>query len=165
MAKEIERKFLVKSEAWRIATTSETRFLQAYVVSMDDRSVRVRLRERESATLTIKIGQGTLTRDEFEYDIPIVDAEQMIACALGIVIEKTRFTVDHEGFVWEVDVFHGAHDGLVIAEVELQSEGDEPLLPDWVGAEVTGDWRYSNQMLATNDTTVESANGLSHKAG
>ncbi|MGV8936471.1 MAG: CYTH domain-containing protein [Allorhizobium sp.] len=165
MAKEIERKFLVKSEAWRSAATSQTRFLQAYVASLDDRSVRVRMRERDSATLTIKIGQGMLTRDEFEYDIPLDDAEQMIACAIGIVIEKTRYTVDHEGFVWEVDVFHGAHDGLVIAEVELESESDKPALPAWVGREVTGDRRYSNQMLATHDTPLESTDGLSHKAG
>ena len=160
MAKEIERKFLVKGEAWRSAATSQTRFLQAYVVSMEDRSVRVRMRERDSATLTIKIGLGVLTRDEFEYDIPLDDAEQMIANAIGIVIEKTRFTIDHEGFVWEVDVFHGAHHGLVIAEVELKSESDEPALPAWVGSEVTGDRRYSNQMLATSDTPLESADGL-----
>jgi len=163
MAKEIERKFLVTSDAWRQSVGSATPFRQAYVVSMEDRSLRVRTKGDQTATLTLKIGLGRLSRDEFEYEIPMSDAEEMIALAIGVVIEKTRYTVDHAGFVWEVDVFHGVHEGLVIAEVELQSESDAPALPAWIGREVTGDRRYSNQILATENATMDRADGLSHK--
>ncbi|MGO8657081.1 CYTH domain-containing protein, partial [Rhizobium ruizarguesonis] len=91
---------------------------QGYIASMDDRSVRVRVLDGKKARLTIKIGRSTITRDEFEYDIPIADAEELLQNAIGVVIEKTRYRVPHEGFVWEVDVFTGEHRGLVIAEVE-----------------------------------------------
>jgi CYTH domain-containing protein len=110
----------------------------------------------------MKIGRGTLTRDEFEYEIPVADAEELLENAIGIVIEKTRYRVPYEGFVWEVDVFAGAHRGLVIAEVEMQAETDNPPLPAWLGREVTGDFRYSNQALATE--FEHDRHGLSHTA-
>lgn len=149
MAKEIERKFLVANDDWRDLATSKTPMRQAYIVTMNDRSVRVRTRNDASAQVTIKIGQNSLVRDEFEYAIPIAEAEEMISLAVGNVIEKVRYTVEYNGFVWEVDAYEGAYLGLVIAEVELSDENDEPPLPDWVGREVTGDRRYSNQSLAT----------------
>ena len=149
MAKEIERKFLVANDDWRDLATSKTPMRQAYIVTMNDRSVRVRTRNDTSAQVTIKIGQNSLVRDEFEYTIPIAEAEEMISLAVGNVIEKVRYTVEHNGFVWEVDAYEGAYLGLVIAEVELSDENDQPPLPDWVGREVTGDRRYSNQSLAT----------------
>lgn len=149
MAKEIERKFLVANDDWRDLATSKTPMRQAYIVTMNDRSVRVRTRNDASAQVTIKIGQNSLVRDEFEYTIPIAEAEEMISLAVGNVIEKVRYTVEYNGFVWEVDAYEGAYLGLVIAEVELSDENDEPPLPDWVGREVTGDRRYSNQSLAT----------------
>lgn len=149
MAKEIERKFLVRTDGWRAKTVSKAILKQAYVASMDDRSVRVRVLDGESARLTMKIGRSSMTRDEFEYDIPVADAEELMESAIGIVIEKTRYRVPHEGFVWEVDVFGGPHRGLIIAEVEMKSESDAPPLPAWLGREVTGDFRYSNQALAT----------------
>ncbi len=149
MAKEIERKFLVRNDGWRSGAKTKSVFKQGYIASMDDRSVRVRVLDNEKARLTIKIGRSTMTRDEFEYDIPVADAEQLLGDAIGIVIEKTRYRVPHEGFVWEVDVFAGEHRGLVIAEVEMRSETDKPALPSWLGREVTGDFRYSNQALAT----------------
>ncbi len=162
MAKEIERKFLVRGEAWRSAVESKSVLKQGYVASMDDRSVRIRILDEKTARLTMKIGRSTLTRDEFEYEIPVSDAEELLENAIGIVIEKTRYRVPYEGFIWEVDVFGGAHRGLVIAEVEMQAETDNPPLPAWLGREVTGDFRYSNQALATE--FEHDRHGLSHTA-
>ncbi|NKN35427.1 CYTH domain-containing protein [Agrobacterium sp. a22-2] len=162
MAKEIERKFLVLNDDWRPLATSSTPMRQAYIASMDDRSVRVRTRNGTSAMLTIKIGQSQLVRDEFEYPIPLTDAEELMTMAIGRVIEKTRHTVENGGFIWEVDVFEGAYQGLVIAEVEMRSETDDPARPAWLGAEITGDRRYSNQSLAIETSPTEFKNGLSH---
>ncbi|MDM9620774.1 adenylate cyclase [Rhizobium sp. AC44/96] len=162
MAKEIERKFLVRNDSWRAGVQTQANLRQGYIASMDDRSVRVRLLNGEKARLTIKIGRSTMTREEFEYDIPVADAEQLLDDAIGIVIEKTRYRVPHEGFVWEVDVFSGQHRGLVIAEVEMKSESDRPSLPAWLGREVTGDFRYSNQALATE--FEHDRHALSHSA-
>lgn len=162
MAKEIERKFLVRSDGWKSAVTSETRMKQAYLAAEPDRSVRVRIRNDETAQLTIKFGSSVLVRDEFEYQVPLADAVEMMAFATGSVIEKTRHTVDHEGFTWEIDVFGGVYRGLVIAEVEMASELDDPALPDWLGREVTGDTRYSNQTLATQRPRPELVHAISH---
>lgn len=155
MAKEIERKFLVADESWREEVASRTRFRQGYIVSLEDRSVRVRIKGDDAATLTIKIGVGGLVRDEYEYDISVSDAEELLTSAPGFIIEKIRYTVEHEGFVWEVDVFDGIYRGLTVAEVELATETDQPALPKWLGPEVTGDRRYSNQYLATDDLSTE----------
>lgn len=149
MAKEIERKFLVRSDGWRAGTETKSVLRQGYIASMEDRSVRVRIIDRKNAKLTIKIGRSTMTRDEFEYDIPVSDAEELLDAAIGVVIEKTRYRIPYEGYTWEVDVFAGRHRGLVIAEVEMGAESDRPALPAWLGREVTGDFRYSNQALAT----------------
>ncbi|MBB4237792.1 CYTH domain-containing protein [Rhizobium esperanzae] len=162
MAKEIERKFLVRSDGWRSAVETKSVLRQGYIASMDDRSARVRILDDRKARLTIKIGRSAITRDEFEYDIPIADAKELLQNAIGIVIEKTRYRVPHEGFVWEVDVFAGEHRGLVIAEVEMTAETDNPPLPAWLGREVTGDARYSNQALATE--YGHDRHGLSHSA-
>lgn len=155
MAKEIERKYLVRNDDWRREATSKTPFRQAYIASMDDRSLRVRIKNGSDAVLTVKIGTSALVRDEYEYSIPLEDAEEMLGTALGIIIEKTRYTVDHEGFVWEIDVFEGSYKGLVVAEVEMNDEKDRPALPSWIGPEVTGDRRYSNQHLAMDDLSAE----------
>lgn len=162
MAKEIERKFLVRGDAWRSDVETKSVLKQGYIASMDDRSVRVRILDGKLARLTIKIGRSAITRDEFEYEIPVADAEELLQTAIGIIIEKTRHRVPHEGFVWEVDVFTGAYRGLVIAEVEMQAETDQPKLPSWIGREVTGDFRYSNQALATE--YGHDRHGLSHTA-
>jgi CYTH domain-containing protein len=161
MAKEIERKFLVRGDHWRDLVSEKLTLRQAYVASMDDRSVRVRLTNDTVATLTMKIGRA-MTRDEFEYEIPVADAEELLGNAIGLVIEKIRYKVPFKGFVWEVDVFRGAHRGLVIAEVEMEDESDDPELPDWVGREVTGEYRYSNQALATQ--FEQEYDELSHSA-
>ena len=147
MAKEIERKFLVRDDGWKDHVSETIKLRQAYIASMEDRSVRVRLADETIATLTVKIGRK-LSRDEFEYTIPLADAEQLMATAVGVPIIKTRHRVPYRGFVWEIDVFEGLYEGLRIAEVEMRREDDEPALPDWLGEEVTGQNRYSNQSLA-----------------
>jgi adenylate cyclase len=155
MAKEIERKFLVSSDGWRPDADAGSVFQQAYIVTMDDRSVRVRIADGITAQMTVKVGRSAVMRDEFEYEIPLADAQGMIDLAVGIVIEKTRYRVPFRGFVWEVDVYAGALEGLVIAEVEMASEDDSPDLPDWIGREVTGERRFSNQYLALDGRPPE----------
>lgn len=161
MAKEIERKFLVSGDGWKSEISSSMTFRQGYVVSTENRSVRIRIVNDEDATLTIKIGASSLVRDEYEYSVPIADAEELIGTAIGNVIQKTRHLVEHKAFTWEVDVFEGVYGGLVVAEVELNSVDDNPELPDWLGQEVTGDKRYSNQFLATENLLGELPDAVS----
>ena len=146
MALEIERKFLVENGGWR-AVEESRHIVQAYVALDGDVSLRVRITNGEKARLTVKVGQNSMTRDEFEYSIPLDDARKMVANSSRLV-RKTRHIVSYEGFVWEVDVYEGALAGLVIAEVEMQSEADDPALPFWIGREVTGDRAWSNATLA-----------------
>ena len=150
MAKEIERKFLVSRNDWRHAATSSLDIVQAYICVNDDRNLRVRILNNSRAKITIKIGHSAISRDEFEYEIPLADAQDLVNLRVGHRIEKTRFHVPHAGFVFEVDVFSGDLAGLVVAEVELASETDNPDLPAWLGPEVTGMQSYSNQSLALN---------------
>lgn len=164
MAKEIERKFLIRDEAWKVQAASSASLLQAYIAIGDNRNVRVRIKDGMSATLTIKLGHNTLVRDEFEYEIPVSDAEELVGAAIGTVIEKTRHEVPFQGKTFEIDVYHGFYAGLVVAEVELASEDDPVPQADWLGQEVTGDQRYSNMMLATNDLAAELIHGVSHQA-
>ena len=148
MAKEIERKFLVSSGNWRDDADAGMDLRQAYVVTMEDRSARVRILAGERAKLTIKIGKSAVVRDEFEYDLPLADGLELLTQAVGLVIEKTRYRVPVSDFLWEIDVYRGELSGLVVAEVEMASVDDHPALPAWIGREVTGDRRYSNQYLA-----------------
>lgn len=148
MAKEIERKFLVASDDWRQKARLGKSFRQAVVFAQGNRMLRIRAIDRKKARLTIKIGINGLSRHEFEYDVPIDDAEELLELANGSMITKTRYEVKHAGHVWEVDVYGGALDGLVVAEVELKNEKDVPDIPAWIGREVTGDPRFSNQALA-----------------
>ncbi|WP_313612092.1 CYTH domain-containing protein [Agrobacterium sp.] len=161
MAKEIERKFLVSGDGWKTKVSSSMTFRQGYVVSTENRSVRIRIVNDEDATLTIKIGASSLVRDEYEYSVPIADAEELIGTAIGNVIQKTRHLVEHKAFTWEVDVFEGVYGGLVVAEVELNSVDDNPEMPEWLGQEVTGDKRYSNQFLATENLLGELPDAVS----
>jgi adenylate cyclase len=148
MAKEIERKFLVSGQRWRTFADEGVAIRQAYIVAQEDRSLRVRIYGDGKARMTLKIGHAVLVRDEYEYDIDRDEAEDMLRHAIGNVIEKVRYKVPYEGHVWEIDVYGGAHKGLVIAEVELASINEEPELPNWVGREVTGESQYSNQSMA-----------------
>jgi CYTH domain-containing protein len=148
MAKEIERKFLVASETWRKKAGKGKKIRQAVILSEGDRFLRIRAIDGRRARLTLKIGISGLSRHEFEYDVPIDDAEELLDLANGGRISKTRYEVRHAGYTWEIDVYDGELEGLVVAEVEMKSEQDQPELPPWLGREVTGDSRYSNQALA-----------------
>lgn len=146
MAKEIERKFLVRLDRWR-PSADGVHFVQGYLSSVKERVVRVRV-EGTRARLTIKGLTSGMSRSEFEYPIPAADATLMLEglCERPL-IDKHRHIENVGGRRWEVDVFHGDNQGLVIAEVELQSEDDIVELPPWVGDEVTGDPRYFNSNL------------------
>ncbi|MBE0617966.1 MAG: CYTH domain-containing protein [Proteobacteria bacterium] len=146
MGIEIERKFLVRGEGWR--TGAETRVIRQGFLSTDpDRTVRVRV-AGDRGYLTVKGRAEGLVRAEFEYPIPVEDANAMLdRLCLRPLIEKTRHRVEHAGLVWEVDEFHGENQGLVLAEVELDDPGAEVRLPPWTGEEVSGDPRYYNANL------------------
>jgi len=150
MPKEIERKFLIASDDWRREAREGRRFQQAIVFSEGPRTLRVRISAGKHATLTIKVGidGSTMSRHEFEYQVPVADAEELLALANGNTISKTRYEVSHGDHVWEIDVYDGKLEGLVVAEVEMKSEDEKPLLPAWLGRELTGDKRFSNQALA-----------------
>ena len=150
MATEIERKFLVQGDAWRSGEAQ--RLSQGYLNRDPQRTVRIRL-AGERAFLTVKGATAGASRAEFEYAVPLADAEQMLALCDGPLVEKTRYTWVHAGMTWEVDEFHGANAGLVVAEIELQSEGQAFERPDWLGREVTDDVRYFNSHLAAHPYT------------
>lgn len=145
MGQEIERKFLVKGEAWR--TGPRTRIRQGYLSSGIGSVVRVRTKGGH-AYLTIKGNTTGITRAEFEYEIPVRDADEILdMLCLKPLIEKVRYEVRVGGFKWEVDEFLGENAGLVVAEIELEAENQEFPQPEWLGIEVSGDDRYQNASL------------------
>ena len=146
MGKEIERKFLVKGEAWK-ALAAGTVYRQGYLSTVKERTVRVRT-VGQKGFLTIKGVTTGVTRAEFEYEVPAADANAMLdgLCEKPLV-EKTRYKIPLDGYTWEVDEFHGDNDGLVVAEVELKSADEKPPLPEWVGEDVSSDPRYFNSNL------------------
>lgn len=150
MATEIERKFLVIDDAWRATAAPGVRMRQGYLSGGDRSSIRVRI-QGEHAFLNIKSATLGVRRQEYEYVIPLGDAEEMLdrLCA-GPLIEKVRYDVKHAGHVWEVDVFEGDNAGLVVAEVELDSEDERFEKPAWAGEEVSHDPRYYNVSLVTD---------------
>lgn len=151
MAKEIERKFLVTSDAWRSEVIKSKSLQQAYICTMDDRNLRIRITDDNEAKITIKVGKSSLNRSEFEYPVPVEDAHELLKLAVGYCLTKTRNIVTYEGYTWEIDEFNGHYEGLIVAEVELESEADQPPLPQWIGREVTHAREYSNQSMATSD--------------
>jgi len=151
MATEIERKFLVRSDAWRDGVEKSIAIRQFYLAVSADRSIRVRVSDEGSAKLTLKFGSHLPHRQEFEYDIPLGEAAEMRPYAIGEPIEKTRHHVRHGGYLYEVDVFAGRLDGLIVAELETADDVSPSRLPPWIGREVTGDQRYSNALLALGD--------------
>lgn len=152
MGIEIEHKFLVSGDGWRRAATQQTRFSQGYLSRDPARTVRVRI-AGDAAFLTIKGETRGASRAEFEYAIPVADARQLLALSDGPVVEKIRYLCPYEGMTWEVDEFLGANAGLVLAEIELESEGQGFGRPAWLGEEVTGDGRYVNANLAVRPFT------------
>ena len=151
MAKEIERKFLVNGQEWRSLVEDRIRIRQFYLAANTGRSVRLRISNGVRATLTMKFGSRGRERDEYEYQVPLAEAEEMAEFAIGRVIEKTRHHVRHLGRLYEVDVFGGELSGLVIAELETPDDVPAHELPGWLGREVTGDARYYNAALALSD--------------
>jgi adenylate cyclase len=145
MPVEIERKFLVRGNDWR--TDQGVRIIQGYLNRDEERTVRVRIAGAR-AFLTIKGMNTGAARAEFEYEIPLVDAEQLVKICDGPLIEKTRYTVAYAGMIWEIDEFHGENEGLVVAEVELEAAEQTFARPEWLGLEVTADARYFNSNLA-----------------
>jgi adenylate cyclase len=146
MGKEIERKFLVKGDAWR-SLAKGTSYRQGYLNSAKERTVRIRTID-DKAYLTIKGLTVGATRAEYEYEIPIAECNAMLdTLAEKPIIEKTRYKIPFAGFTWEIDEFFGDNAGLIVAEVELESEEQAFKKPEWVGEEVTGDPRYFNSNL------------------
>lgn len=150
MPLEIERKFLVIKKQWsKVAKPDGIHYKQGYIVSDPDKSIRVRITETKSY-LTIKGKTVGATREEFEYEIPRGDAEKLLQNYTHSLLEKIRYTIIHEGKVWEVDEFMGKNEGLILAEIELKIEDEKFALPEWIGKEVTSDPEYYNVNLAQN---------------
>lgn len=144
MAKETELKFLVKNDSWREHCSTGVRFVQTYLNTNPDATVRVRI-AGDSAYLTVKSRNHGAERNEWEYEIPVNDAREMIEdCETSPVIDKTRYRDGR----WEIDVYHGNLSGLVIAEIELESLSEKVELPDYIGREITNDARYYNSSLS-----------------
>lgn len=148
MAFEIERKFLVRNDNWRASASGHWPVRQAYLEATGKASVRVRIRDESRATLTVKSRPSAIRRSEFEYPIPVLEAEALMSLRQGIVIEKTRYIVPCGELAWEVDVFSGENGGLIIAEIELPDESHPIERPSWIGTEITGRAQYYNSSLA-----------------
>jgi Uncharacterized protein conserved in bacteria len=149
MGVEIERKFLLAGDGWKNRVKGDT-IRQGYLSADHDRVVRIRVMNQE-AFVTIKSSTDGLFRNEWEYPIPLADAQEMLdRLCVRPLIEKIRYRIPHEGMIWEVDEFFGENAGLVIAEIELEAVDQAFALPDWVGREVTEDSRYYNTNLMRN---------------
>ena len=136
---EIERKFLVANDAWRLSAVRSVSIRDGLIALHKDRKVRVRI-SGDIATVAIKGPRVGIVRPEFEYEIPIADPERMFSTLCGDdILEKERFFVENAGATWHVDVYSGILQGIIIAEIELQQETQELILPHWIGKEVTGD--------------------------
>lgn len=150
MATEIERKFLLLSEDWRDIVKYDTQIIQAYLASNEFSSTRIRI-QGDKANINIKSATLGITRTEFEYAIPVVDAQLMIDnLCVKPVIEKIRYIVKHIQHIWEIDVFSGDNEGLIVAEIELSSPDEAFEKPPWLGKEVSNDARYYNVCLVKN---------------
>jgi len=149
---EIERKFLLVSDDWR-AEVRESRDMRQGYLGGDGVSVRIRI-AGEEAWLNIKEMRLGASRREYEYPVPLDDAMELMSLTRAGRIEKTRHYVPQGGLTWEIDVFRGANAGLVVAEIELEHEGQEFTHPSWLGPEVTDDERYYNVALARHPFTA-----------
>ena len=148
MAQEIERKFLVKDSRFKELAFSSSRIAQGYICSSRGRTVRVRIRD-EKGYLTIKgpAGENGLSRYEWEKEIPLDEAQELMKLCEPGIIDKTRYLVQSGSHVLEVDEFYGENEGLIVAEVELSSENESFEKPDFIGEEVTGIAKYYNSFL------------------
>lgn len=146
MPQEIERKFLLTNDDWKAEVDRAVRMKQGYLNSAKERTVRIRI-AGEQAFLTIKGPVSGVTRPEFEYEVPVSDGLAMMELCEQPVIEKTRYYVKRGLHLWEIDVFTGANEGLVVAEIELASEAEEFERPTWLGEEVSAEVKYYNSSL------------------
>lgn len=147
MATEIERKFLLKNSSWKELADEGTQYSQGYIVGSRHASVRVRIQGKR-AYLNIKSATIDIVRQEFEYEIPFDEATEILEtlCEKPL-IDKVRYLIKHENHVWEIDVFSGDNDGLIVAEIELKNKDEKFIKPDWLGEEVSDDERYYNVCL------------------
>lgn len=148
MAVEIERKYLVKSDEWRSMSSSSRHFCQFYLSVNPDCTIRIRIIDDSSAFLTVKSRNKGISRGEWEYPIPVEDAQAMMKLHIGRLVIKRRHLVPYAGYTWEVDIFEGELSGLAVAEVELPSPDASVTIPPFVGKEVSGDVRYYNSSLS-----------------
>ena len=150
MAIEIEHKFLLANNTWRQQVHSSVIFRQGYLSSQSTSSIRVRISD-DAAWLNIKSATIGTQRHEYEYEIPLQDANEILdtLCSKP-VIEKTRHYIHNEGNTWEIDEFYGENEGLIVAEIELSEKNESFVKPEWLGEEVTQDIRYYNNNLAVN---------------
>ncbi len=146
MPQEIERKFLLANDDWKSDVSRSITLKQGYLNSTKERTVRIRV-SGEQAFLTIKGPVSGVTRAEYEYEVPVSDGLSMINLCEQPLIEKTRHFVPLGDHLWEIDVFTGANEGLIVAEIELASEGESFTQPSWLGQEVSDDARYYNSSL------------------
>ena len=151
MGTEIERKYLVDHEKWKILNKPKgEHYRQGYILNDDQRAVRVRV-TNSHAYITIKgPGESTISRKEYEYEIPATDGEELLAYFTNNGTEKIRYRIPAGIFTWEVDEFLGDNQGLIIAEIELSHEQDKFEIPNWITEEVTDDSRYANSSLAVH---------------
>jgi CYTH domain-containing protein len=147
MALEIERRFRVSSDAWRAGVARSTRITQGYLAITEHSVIRVRVRDAKGY-VTIKSRGGGLAREEFEYPIPLDDAGSLLKLCGQRILEKIRHEVPYAGYCWEIDEYLEPFEDLVIAEVELQSETEDPPRPPWIGDDITHDKGFSNAALA-----------------
>ena len=150
MGKEIERKFLMADDSWRSKVVTSVEMRQGYLSRRPEATVRVRV-SGDRAWVTVKSKNRGTERNEWEYAIPVQDAIEMLSAdgmIQGNILSKTRHIVNYGGFKWEIDEFHGIHEGLVVAEVEMGSVNDYVPIPPFIGKEVTGDTAYYNSTLA-----------------
>jgi adenylate cyclase len=148
---EIERKFLVKNNAFLLENSTQNKIAQGYLNSNPDRTVRVRI-NNEQGFLTIKgkSNERGTTRMELEYEIPVTEAVELLKICENGTINKTRYKIPFAGHLFEVDVFHEDNEGLIIAEIELNHEEETFEKPNWLGNEITGDIRYYNSYISQN---------------
>ncbi|MCG7873228.1 MAG: CYTH domain-containing protein [Candidatus Thiodiazotropha lotti] len=147
MALEIERKFLVINDKWKDSVISEAVIKQGYLATTDHATVRVRV-DGDEANINIKGRTVGISRREYEYPIPLEEAEELLKHLVsGAAIDKVRYKVRCGDHIWDLDLFHGANQGLVMAEVELSREDEAFVMPEWAGEEVSGDTRYYNANL------------------
>jgi adenylate cyclase len=148
MGREIERKYLVHKDRWNKALKGKGEFYrQGYLTIDPHKTIRVRVTETKGYVAIKGVSVGAM-RQQYEYEIPRTDANELLNNFAVSDITKRRFTLSYEGKVWEVDEFLGANEGLIIAEIELASEKEQFVLPEWVGDDVTGDERYYNSNLS-----------------